>query len=1423
MGLLTRFRSDHNKTPSASSLKKNKQQPPAAPRSHKHSHTLSSSFSGSEFSSTTSESSYTSTESHYIHNNKANLGHRLKNSPLQSIIAEEPAAGMPAATYPKSKGSIPPGLRPKDDQFAFPNDGSSKSPNNNRLRPKSEYMESFSRTPVKANASKSVPTTPQQPRSDDRRKSMFSAPNQNGSNGNGLNAQMSSPTGTSNPLTPVKSPYARNNNFSPSSAAALQRSNDASPSNTKRKPPPQPEMFLRAAQQMPPVEVTDGSTAFQEDYDATNNDTTLELHQPPATSRNINVNTNTEGFILPSEAMLASASSEYSSGSYRKDSQYPSEQPSANGSNQSSQLQFFNGEYSQQQQELQQQQQQAMESKEPSHLSHLSPKHVSNDVESDGSGSVSSDFDSEEDSEAKDEQNGSEQEESELDDSFSTISTANNSSRQPQQHPQYEQWRQYYASIAAMQQQQQQNQQQQHHQVASNRASVYGAAQQQFHSGITGSNTSFHGNNNLNNMSNNMNNNTMPSMTGLNPMQTMQMQHYMSQQQGQQHAQSPVHAGFPYNQHQLQQSYPEMAHPQQRSLSSGYLPKSQSAQSLRTTPSPTRPFADSGDIASPGQRDYLSSYKKIRNSEAEILKEDGSELLSNSRRSTIKSNRFPSVPSLTSRRASRTNVLSSIPRNASVDLNFKPKEFHAYTEEEDEEKAPASVANASGGSSASPSMPQTAGKSISYGLNDLVLEDKEKEVKRQISDYSKYLFDDDDDDDEDEQEIQKITKPTLSKVVEEKNRQLPTPTSTVESLSRHESNASSASYNSIQSGGSNKFKVGSALDRKERLNDIKTKSSSDEKLGKKEKNVKKMAMEVKTKKNGSPPVSLHHDTHHIPSASDFISAPLTSLDPGTRPPFVNPVLNQSTEYTGTSNSSPSIHHAMPPASKRNTMLFDSPASNRNSMIIPGSMNFDSHRHSMPMVNMMNQPGMRASMMPQFQSQHLFPQQPAFRINDSTINQKMEDFVKLRSVIAAGNKTLEYRLKWVKMLISSTNYKLYAYVNIKGEPIAPEQVTYNKSLFVKSSVTHLLKLLKEYESGKGKDEDVEEEVYYIYGCLLKQDYSTLYNQDFGIAKDVQRAIYYFEKCLEMNPHNGKASFKLADIYEYEFADEFEKALGFYRESAKVGYNRAIYKVALLYLNVPAIRSTKYFRYLKDLSTIESQDVGLVDEDRDELTEVVGLASYQLGKIYEGIYPGDLSTDDEFVQKSLQLAPVNYAKSLTYYNKSAKLNCLLAQVKLGNVYENGELNREKNPSKSIQWYLKASTSPLSFRRHPDAMLGMARWSLNGSNGLSKHIPFPNPERALMWADRAIKEFNSPDAMFMMGELAEMGIANSNPHSWFVRAYEMGHRGAGRKLGYEPPVRDILAEGIDDDIDNEFPEDSPVEDETDDHEHQLSSPPL
>ncbi|QBM87447.1 TPR repeat [Metschnikowia aff. pulcherrima] len=407
-----------------------------------------------------------------------------------------------------------------------------------------------------------------------------------------------------------------------------------------------------------------------------------------------------------------------------------------------------------------------------------------------------------------------------------------------------------------------------------------------------------------------------------------------------------------------------------------------------------------------------------------------------------------------------------------------------------------------------------------------------------------------------------------------------------------------------------------------------------------------------------------------------------------------------------------------------------------------------------------------------------------RSSDAFINAKIEEFVQLRTVIAAGNKTFEYRLKWLKMLISATNNKLFAYINIKGETIPQDHVQENKQFFIRLSVNHLQKLLKELGRSERKESQrLYAEACFIQGCLFLNAYLARFGQDFGYQFDMEAAELQFNLCLENNPGYFRAYYELGELYEAQQEEEaFDVALENYTESAKMGYNRAIYKIALINLLVPKMRLPRFFSYFKKLADIdmESNDVQLSGADRDELEEIVGLAQFQLGKIYEGIYPGDLTAEDEFVQESLEIAPVNYLKSLSYYNKAAKLSCVQAQVRLGRVYEDGELGRDQNPKKSVQWFMRASSSPLKYKRHPEAMLGLSRWLIKGTNGASKHVPCADPEMAVQWCERACKEFAYPEAYYQMGILVEQGFAAGDPHVWFEQAWQAGHMAAGERMG-------------------------------------------
>lgn len=688
------------------------------------------------------------------------------------------------------------------------------------------------------------------------------------------------------------------------------------------------------------------------------------------------------------------------------------------------------------------------------------------------------------------------------------------------------------------------------------------------------------------------------------------------------------------------------------------------------------------------------------------------ELLSKSRHNTIKSNRYSSLP--LSVILKESNPVQK--RVSSVAIDFKPKESHLYNLD-----------------SANDSQEDTVGE-----INNLTQKVRNISIKgpsRQISDYNKFLFEDSDDENEgNDNQTQSKQKEENKKVID---------------LNLNRSSSSVNSYNSI--GTEKNFTVRSET----------SFTKQDMKQSPMEQNSVNSSIngtEVKTHRKCSSEI-LPGAYAQVPS---YLSDPMQQLSQSI--PMM-PLPQQMPQMP--------VYNNLPPQGMYQQFMY--PNMNMNyppGMMMPyGSQYIDPNMHNPSPFENQRMPMMPGQNVPMYNKRHslgAIPAQRPERNLDRETNKKIEKFVNLRQVIAGGNKSKEFRLKWTKMLIYATKHQLYMYINIKGSYIEKSQVGSSHSQFVKSSITHLMKLIKECKTSNVSDE-IKVETFYLYGCIMKQDYLQ-FGQDFNIEKNLDIALEYFDKCLEIREEFYKARYKLGEIYE-EVGD-YENALNLYKGAAKYGYNRAIYKVAHVYQNSPAHQSLKFLKYYLNLSNIDLELVTLVEEDREELDDIVGMAAYELGKIYEGIYPSHLLPEDEFLKEILELVPVNYSKSLSYYNKAAKLGNLLAQVKLGLVYENGDLNREVKPGKSIQWFIKAATSKVCYKRHPEAMLGLSRWYLNIEPGMSTHIRYPDHNKSMMWCDRAIKEFNSAEAYYFMGILAEMGINPSNPEDWFAQAASLGY---------------------------------------------------
>ncbi|KAI5963665.1 uncharacterized protein KGF55_002545 [Candida pseudojiufengensis] len=752
--------------------------------------------------------------------------------------------------------------------------------------------------------------------------------------------------------------------------------------------------------------------------------------------------------------------------------------------------------------------------------------------------------------------------------------SSNTGSFQPTQHPYYEQWKMYYQALA-FQQQQAQQQQMRQPMFYPNQNQVMPYNYQQMMQ--------------------------MPYMFNNPNAYMIQQQQFQQQQLQQQQMQTPQYQQTQPKSKNRQPSSSNMIH-QSQSLqnvydqtigSNSHITKQQQKQqkqqqnlpSSNSEPNLPNSINDSSET-------FLKAYQKSRKLKNKQLNDSTDELIQNSRKCNLKSNRFASEPQHHHFINKNLNLDSNVrhQRVASLESNFKPGSFNGYKEEneiddDDDVEEREDEKNEFIDSSYKID-------SVAHSLNDLKLE-KKRDTSRQISDYNKFLFDDDEDqeeeeDEQDQENTKENTSNTKSIQTEEEYDKtlvietLESPTSLyeklpspIDTLNRKDTTSSEGSYNSIQS--EDRFQVGSIRQNSKQstLNDIR--NTKQEQQQTQQKNQKQKQNKQLSSKSSSPPPHKLQLNYPLPPLPDMNMMPpnpmmqmqlqmqMNQMNPMgmnglPMSPFamntgMNPMLYQNTEYYGGFNDQFSNNNNN--NNKRQSMM--APDSKRMSMM---NMNdYSNKRNSMPIFNQQQ--------IQQRQQQ----QQDHLKTLDPVILKKIEEFKSLRSEISSGNKSMEYRLLWAKMLINSTNFKLYNYITIKGDYLNhKQQPSANKAIFIKSSVTHISKIIKEIESSSSPNDlksSLKCKAFFIMACLLKNDFVEPYGQDFGISKNIEKSIEFFNKVLNLNSKDSRVLYKLGEIYEYEMENSKDLAIEYYSNSSQFGYGKAVDKLAKFGISIESI--------------------------------------------------------------------------------------------------------------------------------------------------------------------------------------------------------------------------------------------------------------
>lgn len=257
---------------------------------------------------------------------------------------------------------------------------------------------------------------------------------------------------------------------------------------------------------------------------------------------------------------------------------------------------------------------------------------------------------------------------------------------------------------------------------------------------------------------------------------------------------------------------------------------------------------------------------------------------------------------------------------------------------------------------------------------------------------------------------------------------------------------------------------------------------------------------------------------------------------------------------------------------------------------------------------------------------------------------------------------------------------------------------------------------------------------------------------GFPLDRERAFSLYHHASKQN--HIEATYRTAVCYEMGIGtcQDNGRAITFYRKAATYSHISSMYKLGIILLR-------GYCGQTKNIREALTWLQRAASSSSENPHALHALAMLQL---------------EEACPDTNLIADASYAIDLLH--ASARLNYVPSQVKLGELYEAGQVVNEDD-ALSIYWYSKAAQAG-----NPDAALALSCWYLTGANGILEQ----SDQEALLWAykaatSKAADRWTVAKAMFLVGVYIEHGAASSHrdASAWFRRAAALGHKGAADKL--------------------------------------------
>lgn len=258
---------------------------------------------------------------------------------------------------------------------------------------------------------------------------------------------------------------------------------------------------------------------------------------------------------------------------------------------------------------------------------------------------------------------------------------------------------------------------------------------------------------------------------------------------------------------------------------------------------------------------------------------------------------------------------------------------------------------------------------------------------------------------------------------------------------------------------------------------------------------------------------------------------------------------------------------------------------------------------------------------------------------------------------------------------------------------------------------------------------------------------------GMPLNRERAFSLYIHASKQN--HVESTYRAAVCYELGIgtSKDYARAMTFYRKAATQLHVASMYKLAVILLR---------------------GFCGQTINAREALTWLQRAASLATTQDPHALYLlAMFHLSEEFVTSNLVLIDPTYGLELLH--KSALLNYIPSQVKLGELYEQGSVV-EVDDVQSIYWYARAAD-----QGNADAALALSSWYLTGSFGI---LPQSDQE-AYLWARKAAScqtadRWTAAKAYFLVGMYVDKGIgitetSKEEANIWFKRSAALGHRGA------------------------------------------------